>query len=149
MKIVMYCIFAKESVQKMNGIRGKMCTQAGHAYLHAFWDSITPYSGPWWDQNNIVDADAENIERFEIMKSKIKQGYAYAASDRAYKITLIVDTVEELKALQEKYKDVCGTSLVTDAAFTVFTEPTTTCLGLGPIAEENIGDDIKSLKTFT
>ena len=50
---------------------------------------------------------------------------------------------------QEKYKDICGTSLVTDAGYTVFQEPTTTCLGLGPIFEENIGDDIKSLQTFT
>jgi peptidyl-tRNA hydrolase len=124
----MYCIFAKESVQKMNGIRGKMCTQAGHAYLHAYWDA-------WFDSED------ESI--------KEKQAIAYRESDRAYKITLIVDTVEELKALQDKYKDICGTSLVTDAGFTVFNEPTTTCLGLGPIAEENIGDDIKSLKTFT
>ena len=77
-----------------------------------------------------------------------EQALSYASSERAYKITLIVDTVEELKALQEKYKDICGTSLVTDAGFTVFNEPTTTCLGLGPIAEENIGDDIKSLKVF-
>jgi peptidyl-tRNA hydrolase len=83
------------------------------------------------------------------MDTKIKQAIAYQSSERAYKITLIVDTVDELRALHKKYKDVCGTSLVTDAAFTVFNEPTTTCLGIGPIAEENIGDDIKSLKTFT
>lgn len=134
----MYCIFALESVKKMNGIRGKMCTQAGHAYLHAFWDANY----------------AENVEPFTteeviIAKRKADQARAYYNSERAYKITLIVDTVEELIALQEKYKDICGTSLVTDAGFTVFDEPTTTCLGLGPIAEENIGDDIKSLKTFT
>jgi peptidyl-tRNA hydrolase len=128
MKHKMYCIFAKESVQKMNGIRGKMCTQAGHAYLHAFWDAMK----------------SEEVNYY-----KRGQAIAYQSSDHAYKITLIVDTVEELKALQEKYKDICGTSLVTDAGFTVFNEPTTTCLGLGPISEENIGDDIKALKTFT
>lgn len=130
MKVKMYCIFALESVKKMNGIRGKMCTQAGHAYLHAFWD-----------------ADREDASVPVNMKRM--QATAYMASDRAYKITLVVDTVDELKALQEKYKDVCGTSLVTDAGFTVFNEPTKTCLGLGPISEDNIGDDIKSLKTFT
>ena len=130
MKVKMYCIFALESVKKMNGIRGKMCTQAGHAYLHAFWDATKIY-------------DPKEIN------PKRDQAIAYMNSERAYKITLVVDTVDELKALQEKYKDVCGTSLVTDAGFTVFNEPTTTCLGLGPIAEENIGDDIKSLKTFT
>ena len=136
--IKMYCIFAKESVQKMNGIRGKMCTQAGHAYLHAFWDA-----------NYAANVEPFTTEEVLIAKRKVDQAQAYYNSDRAYKITLIVDTVDELKTLQEKYKDICGTSLVTDAGFTVFNEPTTTCLGLGPIAEENIGDDIKSLKTFT
>ena len=127
MKVKMYCIFALESVKKMNGIRGKMCTQAGHAYLHAFWDAVNHMS---------------SVE-------KVDQAHAYHNSERAYKITLVVDTVDELKALQEKYKDICGTSLVTDAGFTVFNEPTTTCLGLGPISEDNIGDDLKALKTFT
>ena len=120
MKYKMYAIFAKESVDKMNGIRGKMCTQAGHAYLHAYWDSLNPE------------------------KCFIDQVRAYMTSDRAYKITLIVDTVDELKAIH-----ICGTHLVTDAGFTVFKEPTTTCLGLGPISEDKIGDDLKALKTFT
>ena len=132
MKVKMYCIFALESVKKMNGIRGKMCTQAGHAYLHAFWDALDQFAN-------------EDGTR----PQKLQQAIDYKNSERAYKITLVVDTVEELRALQDKYKDICGTSLVTDAGFTVFNEPTTTCLGLGPIAEENIGDDIKALKTFT
>lgn len=132
MKIKMYCIFALESVKKMNGIRGKMCTQAGHAYLHSFWDSVQRFPG----HHGFANDEPGDAER-------------YQNSERAYKITLIVDTVDELKALQEKYKDVCGTSLVTDAGYTVFNEPTTTCLGLGPISEDNIGDDIKALKTFT
>lgn len=135
MKYKMYCIFALESVKKMNGIRGKMCTQAGHAYLHAFWNAVDHN-----DPSNLDDA---------IYKRKSDQVSGYVDSERAYKITLVVDTVDELKALQEKYKDVCGTSLVTDAGYTVFNEPTTTCLGLGPISEDNIGDDIKALKTFT
>ena len=136
MKIKMYCIFAKESVAKMKGNRGKMSTQAGHAYLHAYWDS-------------------ENKFTFRTNETEWSNSYRYGPaidyrnSDHAYKITLIVDTVDELKALQEKYKSICGTSLVTDAGFTVFNEPTTTCLGLGPIREEDIGDDLKSLKTFT
>lgn len=133
MKVKMYCIFAKESIDKMNGIRGKMCAQAGHAYLHAFWDALlTGTNGEGLGSNN-----------------KLSQAVAYRQTDHAYKITLVVDTVEELKALYDKYKDVCGISLVTDAGFTVFDEPTTTCLGLGPIWEYNIGDDLKSLKTLT
>jgi len=116
----------------MNGIRGKMCAQAGHAYLHAFWDSVERFPG----QHGFSNDEPSDAER-------------YQNSDHAYKITLIVDTVDELKALQEAYKNVCGTSLVTDAGFTVFNEPTITCLGLGPIAEDNIGEDLKALKTFT
>jgi peptidyl-tRNA hydrolase len=135
MKVKMYCIFAKESVDKINGVRGKMCTQAGHAYLHSFWDATR--------LSVLNDFDMDLIQ-----EKKMAQAVAYKNSDRAYKITLIVDTVEELVALQEKYKDICGTSLVTDAGFTVFNEPTTTCLGIGPISEENIGDDIKNLKVF-
>ena len=129
-KIKLYCIFAKESVEKMKGIRGKMATQAGHAYLHAYWDSCKP--GPIGDR-----------------MMYLRNAYAYRDAGHAYKITLIVDTVEELEKLRDAYKDICGTSLVKDAGFTVFNEPTVTCLGLGPIREDQIGDDIKNLKTFT
>jgi len=130
MKYKMYCIFAKERVDKMKGVRGKMCTQAGHAYLHAYWDAM-------------------ESEEFNYYKSGQAIAYKNGEGDgHAFKITLIVDTVDELKALHDKYKDVCGTSLVTDAGFTVFEEPTTTCLGLGPISELNIGDDLKAIKTF-
>jgi len=134
MKVKMYCIFANESVKKMNGVRGKLASMSGHAYLHAFWDAT------------IIDHSSAASAEASVRKSS--QANAYKNSERAYKITLIVDTVDELKALQEKYKDICGTSLVTDAGFTVFNEPTTTCLGLGPINEDNIGEDLKAIKTF-
>lgn len=121
MKYKMYCIFALESVKKMNGVRGKMCTQAGHAYLHTFMNAMN--------------------ETPELAK-------AYLDGGHAFKITLIVDTVDELKQLQEAYKDICATQLITDNGFTVFKEPTTTCLGLGPLSEDMIGDDLKAIKTF-
>ena len=41
----MYCIVSKEAVKACNGNRGKMLTQAGHAYVHANWnaqDSTNP-----------------------------------------------------------------------------------------------------------
>jgi peptidyl-tRNA hydrolase len=117
----MYCIFARESIKLMNGNRGKLGTQAGHAYLHAFWDAARRFPD---------DCPA------------------YQDETHARKITLVVDTVEELKALQAAYKDVCGVSLVTDAGFTVFDQPTTTCLGIGPIADDNIGEDLKALKVL-
>ena len=122
MKYKLYCIISKEAVKKISGIRGKMMTQAGHAYLHSFWDSE---------------------KRFP------QYAKAYQNSDHAYKITLVVDTDEELLTLQNDYKNICGVSLVTDAGFTVFKEPTTTCLGIGPIPEDLIKENLKSLKTFT
>lgn len=128
----MYCIFAKESVKKMNGNRGKLAAQAGHAYLHSYWDAVSLSGGYSSD----------------IFLKKSKQAFDYRNSERAYKIALLVDTVEELKALHEAYKNVCGVSLVEDAGFTVFDEPTITCLGIGPIHEDNIGEDIKQLKVF-
>ena len=121
MKVKMYCIFALESVKKMNGVRGKMCTQAGHAYLHTFMNAMN--------------------ETPELAK-------AYLDGGHAFKITLIVDTVDDLKQLQEAYKDVCATQMITDKGFTVFKEPTTTCLGIGPLSEDMIGDDLKAIKTF-
>jgi peptidyl-tRNA hydrolase len=127
----MYTIFARESIVKMNGNRGKMCTQAGHAYLHAFWDSAKRFQG----EHGFAEDQPSDAER-------------YQDSDHAYKITLVVDTVEELVVLRNKYQPICGVSLVTDAGFTVFNEPTTTCLGLGPISENDIGEDLKSLKLF-
>ncbi len=127
MKHKMYCIFAKESLDKINGIRGKLATQAGHAYLHAFWDA--------------TNHSASYIE--------VTQAIEYMKLERAYKITLVVDTVEDLLELEKAYEGKCGTSVVTDAGFTVFKEPTTTCIGIGPIREDMIGDDIKKLKTLT
>lgn len=120
-KVKMYCVFALESIKKMNGNRGKMGTQSGHAYLHAYWDSEA---------------------RHRVLAEEYRNG------THAFKITLVVDTVEELQALEQSYRDRCGVSLVTDAGFTVFAEPTTTCLGIGPIRDSMRDDDLANLATF-
>jgi len=122
MKIKMYCIVAKDSLAKMNGVRGKLATQAGHAYLHASWDSEKRFP--------------------EILQ-------AYKDSSHAFKITLVVPTVDDLLILQKAYEPICGVSLVTDAGFTCFKEPTTTCLGIGPISEDMVGNDLNDLKPLT
>ena len=116
-----YAIVAKDSLQKMNGNRGKLSAQTGHAYLHAYWDSETNYP---------------------------EQAKAYKNSDHARKITLIVDTVDQLLPLLDKYSKVCGTTKVVDAGFTVFNEPTFTCIGIGPIHQDMIDDDLKNLKVL-
>ena len=121
MKYKMYCIFARGSIKKMNGIRGKMCTQAGHAYVNAMLHS--QYEWP------------DYVEK-------------YLNTGHMYKITCVVDTVEQLEELRQEYQDKCATSLVTDKGLTVFDEPTTTCLGIGPIPENLIGDELANLKLF-
>ncbi len=121
-RLKMYCVCSKEALAKMKGIRGKMIAQAGHAFLHAYWDSEARYP---------------------------EYAAAYRNSERAYKITLAVDTQAELESLEEAYRSICGVSLVVDAGFTVFDGPTVTFLGIGPIPEKLIGDDLKGLKTLT
>lgn len=127
-KLKMYCLCSKEALDKMKGVRGKMITQGGHAYLHSAWD-----------------AEA----RFPSMAR------AYRNSKHAYKITLVVPTEADLKAFHDRYRNVCGVSLVVDAGFTVFKNedgspcPTVTFLGIGPIPESLIGDDLKALKTLS
>jgi len=113
----MYCIFAKESIIKMNGVRGKMCTQAGHAFLHC-----------------AVKSDLLN---------------QYLSTDLCYKITLVVDSIDDLIELEKSYSGVCATHLVTDVGLTVFNGPVVTCLGIGPIPDDQIKDDLRRLKTFT
>lgn len=120
-KYKMYCIFSKESLSRMNGIRGKMASQAGHAFLHTFLKSMEKYK--------------EDCEEY--------------VKDKSYKITLIVETDEDLINLNKAYENICGTQLIIDAGLTVFKEPTLTCLGIGPIRETKINDDIKKLKLLT
>ena len=117
----LYCVFSRESLKRMNGIRGKMTSQAGHAFLHSFWDA---------DKRFPFDADA------------------YRKSQKSYKITLVVDTDEELLSLYEKYKNTCGATKVIDAGLTVFKEPNLTCVGLGPLNPETMGQDFKDPKTL-
>ena len=114
----MYAVVAKESLDAMKGNRGKLSAQTGHAYLHAFWDAAVRFP---------------------------EDAAAYQNSGLAVKITLLVPAVADLEELLASYRDKCGVCLVTDAARTVFNGPTTTCLGIGPIALANIGDDLRSL----
>jgi peptidyl-tRNA hydrolase len=119
----MYCIVSKEALKLMNGNRGKLGTQTGHAYLHCFWD-----------------AEERFPESAKSYKDSLKNG------TRAYKITLYVETTKELEVLHDLYKDLCGVSLVVDQAHTVFDKPTMTCLGIGPIQPSKREDIVKNLK---
>lgn len=117
----MYNVVSKEAVKKMNGVRGKLLTQGQHGILHSFWDAEARFP---------------------------EQAAEYKNSEHARKINVSVETDEELQELRDRYAAVCGVSLVKDAGFTVFKEPTITCLGIGPIREEDIGEDLRSLPLF-
>ena len=137
-KIKIYIIFAKESLVKMNGNRGKLSAMASHASLHS-----------WWDANYAPNVEPFSTEDILIAHRKCKQAQDYYNSERAYKITLVVDTVADLLALEQEYKDICGVSLVTDAGLTVFDGPTTVCLGIGPLRDSLKTDSLKKMKTLT
>lgn len=120
-QLKMYCVFSKEAIKAMNGSRGKLAAQAGHAYLHAWWNSV--------------------------LRHPIK-AFRYWFSPRAYKICLVVETTEELQNLVDHHKKIAGVTLVKDAGFTVFKEPTVTCVGIGPIYPEECNSVLKSLKVL-
>lgn len=96
--------------------------QAGHAFLHAFWDAQERYP---------------------------EQAKEYKNGDHAKKITLVVNTDEEMLNLYEKYRLICGATKVVDAGFTVFDQPTLTCVGIGPISKSLVQDDLSTLATLT
>ena len=118
-RLKMYCIVSREALKLMNGNRGKLGTQCGHAYLHAF------------------------LRGKDIWSNRAEQ---YIGSGRSYKITLAVDTTAELHELHEYYRRIAGTALIEDAGFTVFAEPTVTCLGIGPIFESQRCEKLSQLK---
>lgn len=119
--VKMYCIMAQESVELMKASRGKMCAQAGHAFVHA-----------------ALLAARDFPDQFD----------EYINGSHAFKIVLITDTVEDLERLHLAYQDKCATVLIKDKGFTIFDQPTVTCLGIGPLPDNLKGDDLKQLKTF-
>lgn len=121
MTVRSYCIFSAEAVALMKGSRGKLAAQAGHAYLHSYWDAE---------------------ERLPNLAAAYRD-----PSTRAYKIALIVPDEAALRELEGTYWPFAGVSLVKDAGFTVFDEPTVTCVGI-LLDDANKGDDLKSLKAF-
>lgn len=128
-EFIMYCIFSKEAIKALGGNRGKLASMAGHAYLHAFWNAESKELYPdWLEPHNSV---------------------LYKDSGFTKKVTLVVDTTERLTALYEKLKESpYGTTLVVDRALTVFEQPTTVCLGFGPVPKENVPEEIKELRVL-
>lgn len=146
--IKLYCIFARESLNKMNGIRGKLAAQAGHAYLHSYWDAEARFGEDQFPIEGGLGGDYPLGSGHRIYKYQ-NDIRAYKNGSKAYKICLVVDTVDQLKEIEAEYRDICGVSLVTDAAHTVFDEPTTTCLGIGPLRDSEKTETLSNLKVLT
>lgn len=130
---VMYCIFSKEAIKAMGGNRGKFASMAGHAYLHAWWDSEkrfpSHYGGLGGD--SLTESDL------------------YRDSGFAKKVTLAVDTTEQLLALYKRIEHLPhGKTLVVDRALTVFEEPTTVCIGYGPVHRRDVPYALSILKVL-
>lgn len=121
----MYCVFSKEALKKMVNEKGefelgKFATQAGHGYSHALWD-----------------AD----KRHPLLGELFRNG------KHARKITCVVDTDDELRNIYDTVRDHnTGVTLVTDSGFTVFSEPTLTCVGFGPITSDGATELVGRLK---
>jgi peptidyl-tRNA hydrolase len=119
-ELCLYAIVSQEALDAMTVAKnrkkpeekslnlGKLSAQAGHAYLHAWWDAM---------------------ERFP------KRARQYRYSQSAVKIALHTGTNEELEALYERFREYAGATLVLDAGRTIFGKPTITFVGIGPITE--------------
>jgi hypothetical protein len=122
----LYTIISTEAVQNMKGNRGRMVTQGAHGYLHAFWDAETRYP-----------EDAE----------------AYRSQPSAFKVTLVAKDGEHLRALASRYRNICGVAITEEtgsrADGSVNEEVrAVTDVGIGPLREDLVGDDIRALKPF-
>lgn len=136
----MYCIVSREGLRAMKGNVGKLVSQAGHAYLHA-----------WWDLDNLISKldktlpYSRSVQAYRNTLWRLEHVYRYGPTG-ATKIALVVDTDKELEMLYKAYQGKTGTTLVVDEGRTVFDfVPTQTALGIGPLTEDMIGDDLKSL----
>jgi peptidyl-tRNA hydrolase len=112
----LYAIVNMEALKAAGGARGKMMAQAGHAFLHAYWD-----------------AEARFPERARAYRDGL-----------AKKIVLQADNEAALRDYAARLEGV-GVSLVRDAALTVFKEPTVTALGLGPIDKAEVPEWLAAL----
>lgn len=116
----MYTIVHGPALKKMGGNRGKLTSQGGHAFLHAFWD-----------------AQERHPER----------AHAYMHSGMAKKITLVCEDEALMRALAQDYKAICGTTVVEDAGLTVFHgEKTFTMIGIGPLAPDERDERLLALR---
>jgi peptidyl-tRNA hydrolase len=119
----MYCLVSEVALKAMGGNRGKLGAQTGHGYQFADWDA------------------QDRFPAFHIH---------YRKSMHSAKVCLKVADEAALKAFYEAYRPIAGAALIKDAAHTVFSEPTYTTCGIGPIRTDRYGDmradDLRALR---
>lgn len=120
-ELKLYAIVHGPALKKMGGNRGKLGAQLGHAFLHAVWD-----------------AEIRHPDR----------ALAYKTCGRAKKVVLVCDDEALMRQLALDYTAICGTTVVEDAGFTVFAEPTFTCVGLGPLTASDCDPRLCALKVL-
>ena len=96
---------SEEAIQASKGNRGKLVSQAGHAFTEAIFDAQ---------------------ERFPLIVK------AYRDSGNVAKVCLVAPEAV-LHHLSRLYGPKCGVALIKDAGKTVFPRPMITALGIGPI----------------
>ena len=137
MVIKMYAIFCRETLQKMK-FEGKLAAQAGHAYLHA-----------WWDAEDRLKYDSSPFGDYELSLYYNDVMKPYRNGNDARKVSLVVDTVQELEELYEQFRPHMGATIVDDCGYTVFDCTTTTAVGLGPIPSDwTKGTRLEDLNTL-
>ena len=122
----LYAIVSAPAIKAMGGNRGRLATQVGHAYVHALWDAEARF--------------AEDV-------------HSYRTQGSAFKVALVADDSQVLRDLAEKYRAICGVSLVEetgskgDGSVNEAVKGVT-ALGIGPLRIDLIDDDLRRLKGF-
>jgi peptidyl-tRNA hydrolase len=126
MALKLVSVLLLPAVKAMNGNRGRMVVQGSHALLHALWDSE---------------------RRFPEVAA------AYKAQGSAFKIVLVADDEATLLGLHESYRRTHGVTLVEERGTRASGGNNEavrglTGVGIGPIDDAAIGDDLGSLRPF-
>lgn len=120
-----YCVVSKVAFALMNGNRGKLIAQAGHAFQFAGWDAHDRYP--------------EHLRHYRQSMSAAKVTLGSGAKESVEDLLAAEDSAA-LEALYNAYKGVCGVTFVKDEGRTVFKVPTVTVVGVGPLRTDRYGD---------
>lgn len=135
MNIKQYIIVRKDLKMK----HGKMAAQVSHASLGAFLNFFK------MDRERNQDVDLFNLNLSFLQNSPMDVWLHGIFT----KVILRVDSELELLQLNEKLRNKgLKTALITDRGLTTFDKPTTTCLGVGPVLNEDVQDIIGHLKLY-